>query len=276
MILTDTDIQQLIKDHPDVIDPLPTTTLDSDALVQAAGVDLTIGEIYVPETDEGKLGGVNNPRKDAYLLEAGTTVIVKTAQRLKVPSGFAAIGFPPARVSRDGILMTNPGHIDPGFEGQLTFTLINMGRQVYELKVGSRIATLLFFKLTKDPKADWQARGNKPSGSPVKQITLDKLTRDFLSVEERAKAIADESEKKVRRTAQIWTSFAGALVVVVPLLTLALDTWVTGDADLTAVESRVSAIEQKITELQLADRLSDVEEIVEDLKTIVDQNSEER
>lgn len=275
MLLSDADLKQLLDDHPGTVDPSPSIEPDVGGLMQAASIDLTIGMIYVPETDADKPGGVCNPRTDAYDLEAGGTVIVRTAQRINLPSTIAAIGFPPARVSRNGILMTNPGHIDPGYEGFLTFTLINMGRKDRELKVGSPIATLLFFALNTEPAADWKARGNVPTDSPVKQITLDKLTRDFLNVENRARAIAEDAEKRVRRTAQIWTSIAGAIVLLVPVITLIWNTWIVRDLDLEALDDRVASIEQQIGELKLDDRISDVEETVNEIAESLKAPSEE-
>jgi deoxycytidine triphosphate deaminase len=52
--------------------------------------------------------------------------------------------------------MTNFGHVDPGFEGHLKFTLINFGPRDFPLKVGQKIACLLLFQLEKDANPNWK------------------------------------------------------------------------------------------------------------------------
>lgn len=64
-----------------------------------------------------------------------------------MPAKLAGIGFPPTSVSAKGVLMTNPGHVDPGFIGHLQFTLINMGKDRFTLAQADRIVTLLLFEL---------------------------------------------------------------------------------------------------------------------------------
>src|SRR5688572_5276125 len=121
--------------------PLPDDPDAPDSPVQPASIDLVIGNIYVPDTRADDLGGVATPRDD-YCLGAGETAVVTTQEQLTMPTDVGAIGFPPSSVSENGILTTNPGHIDPGYRGVLSLTVINMGRRSYDLKRGARILTL--------------------------------------------------------------------------------------------------------------------------------------
>jgi len=71
----------------------------------------------------------------------------------------AGIAFPPASLSLKGLLTTNPGHIDPGYNGPLHLTVINMGRAPIALKAGERIMRVLFLVLTdKRPTTPYNAR----------------------------------------------------------------------------------------------------------------------
>src|SRR5271163_1574285 len=105
---------------------LPADPYSKDSPVQASSIDLHIGNVYLPGEKETDLGGAKNPRQD-YSLKTGETAVVTTAETLDLPSHIAGFGFPPSGVSFKGLLMTNPGHVDPGYKGVMRFTVINMG-----------------------------------------------------------------------------------------------------------------------------------------------------
>ena len=104
---------------------LPVDPYSKDSPVQASSIDLRIGNIYLPGEKETDLGGAQNPKQD-YSLKTGETAVITTLETLHLPGDIAAFGFPPSRVSFKGLLMTNPGHVDPGYEGVMRFTVINM------------------------------------------------------------------------------------------------------------------------------------------------------
>src|SRR6266481_1005052 len=75
-------------------------------------------------------------------------------EELKMPDNFLDIGFPPSKVSVQGILMTNPGQVDPGYEGRLRFTVINMGSQDFVLREGDVIVSLILMELKNASQSD--------------------------------------------------------------------------------------------------------------------------
>src|SRR5439155_1078559 len=119
--------------------------------IQPSSLDLTVGAIFRPEVTLGKKGSLSQPL-DSWELRPGRTAIVQTKEELHLPDNICAVGFPPAHVSGRGILMTNPGHVDPGYVGRLSFTVINMGRDKFLLSPGLAIVTLLLFQLTERPR----------------------------------------------------------------------------------------------------------------------------
>jgi deoxycytidine triphosphate deaminase len=107
--------------------PLATNVPPNDftgatSRIQAASLDLTIGDIFVPATDPDDPGGANAPR-DKWCLYEGHTAVVRTFETLAVPATLMGIGFPPSSLSTQGILMTNPGEVDPGYAGPLHLTI---------------------------------------------------------------------------------------------------------------------------------------------------------
>jgi dCTP deaminase len=163
-------------------------------LVRSTSLDLTIGEIFIPGSSKDDLGGSNSPKRE-HNLDQGHTAVIRTRERLRMGQRRAGIAFPPAHVSLKGLLMTNPGHIDPGYEGPLHCTVINMGHESYPLKTGDKIMRALFFELDNNNQETPLARGLPASPAP-NQITTELLARlsiDFVDVEKRAKSIADKA-----------------------------------------------------------------------------------
>lgn len=171
--------------------------------VQPASIDLSIGQIYIPDVEPEKLGGVEKPLTETFSLKAGHTAVVTTREKLHVPPTHGAIGFPPTTISNNAILMTNPGHVDPGYEGYLTFTVINMGREPFPLTPGDRIVTMLFFRLEPGrPDRDYAERLEDAGVTPGPAVTEERMSRlapDMLDIEERVRQKTESAEAETRR-----------------------------------------------------------------------------
>ncbi len=207
--------------------------------VQPASIDLTIGNIYLPEVDKEKEGGIQAPLSE-YYLDAGHTAIVQTKEKLEFPNNLAAIGFPPTSVSSQGLLMTNPGHVDPGYSGRMKFTVINMGRQPYRLKSGEIIVTLLIFRLNPPAIKSYTER-NPGINTDVTHTHLTKLAADFLDVERRAEDVAKKSERSAR-----WVGIG--VPVAVALIALGASIYSTYYSAVT----RMNEFDKKLVEIKAA------------------------
>jgi len=196
MFLNDEELHALLAPPSKVIEGLSREAVtDSKAdPIQPASVDLTIGGIYIPDTPTGEPGSVGNPITGEHLLDSGGTAVVETRETCHIPPDIGAIGFPPATVSAKGLLTTNPGHIDPGYEGTLSFTVINMGKRSFSLKCGDEIVTLLLFRM-RAARAPYDARDNGVHGA-VKRERLDRLSYDFLSIDKRTQSAIKTAERK--------------------------------------------------------------------------------
>lgn len=194
MIITDGVLQQLIQQETN---PLltgfdaPAQWKDKDSLVQPCSIDLHIGDIFQPGVKSGKRGSAGNPRSE-LVLRTGQTAIVTTKESIHLPSDYAGFGFPPSHMSSRALLMTNPGHIDPGYSGQLQFTVINMGREDYVLRSRDVIVSLLIFRLTTKVDADYGVR-NPNLSTAISQSNIDRLAPDFVDVQRRATRIAKKT-----------------------------------------------------------------------------------
>jgi hypothetical protein len=108
--------------------------------------------------------------------------MVRTVEEFSLDAQHSAVVLPTNSVSMKGLLMTNPGHVDPGYRGPIHVTVINMGRRPYELRQGDRFLRALIFKL--DGHVDTTAP--RVTGNPINEQLLDTLSPDFLSVQTRA------------------------------------------------------------------------------------------
>ena len=121
--------------------------------VQPSSIDLHVGEIFLP----GNSPTAVVPHKE-YELPPGHSVIVVIHEVLDIPADIGAAAFPLAGRGQRGLLMMNPGHIDPGYEGKLWFSFINLGRESFLLSQGHRVATVLFWSLSAGSERPWKGR----------------------------------------------------------------------------------------------------------------------
>jgi dCTP deaminase len=194
--------------------------------IQPASLDLTVGRILLPVEGEDDARVHEEP---SLSLGQGETVVVETHEYLRMPRTVAAIGFPPATISRDGLLMTNPGHIDPGFEGRLKFTVINLGKKPIELASGKPICTLLFFAVPAPDHAYDQLDNTEKPSAPSDVALLSRLSKDFLNFNDRIK----ESISSGLRTAQVSTPvISGILALFLTIVANMVATYISGVNDL--------------------------------------------
>lgn len=252
MLLLDRDIRKLITEGLLEINGVrlaPDSPLIAGppSLVQPSSLDLTMGLIYLPETGESESGGVKKPLT-YYRFPPGSTAIIETRETVRMPATVAGFGFPPTEVSTAGILMTNPGHVDPGYKGTLKFTVINMSRQEFDLKEGKRIVTLLLSNIAQ-PDKDWGELHPdlKQPLSGVDESQTGRLFKDFLDVQRRAETVAEKQALQIKGL-KGWAAILGVLV--------------TG---LTAYCGATQTLEGRITRLEAANDIAGLRATVDSI-----------
>jgi deoxycytidine triphosphate deaminase len=234
--------------------PEPVDWNGKNSPIQPTSLDLHVGDIYLPQKPPNKPGGKDNSLA-SYILRPGETAIVMTAEELKLNPDISAFGFSPSRVAFKGILLTNPGHIDPGFQGRVRLAVINMGRENHCIRSGDVIFTVLFVKLRKPVVSDWYARNGAPLG-PINQSDIDALSADFLDVDERARVIA---EKAVSR-AEIRVKYIAPLITA--LIAAAASFGFAWLQPLNELKQKVAQLESKVDVESLKYRIERLEERV--------------
>jgi deoxycytidine triphosphate deaminase len=261
-LLKDDEIVAYVTGANSIVTGLPQSgdwyTVDSP--VQPSSIDLHIGNIFLPDTTESDPGGRLDPLS-GHTLKSGQTAVVTTFEELIIPSNMAGIGFPPSHVSFKGILMTNPGHVDPGYRGHMHFAVINMGRKDYVLKRGDAIVTLLLVELSGPAHSDWLQRHGGVTQEPPLQENLGRLSPDFVDMRKSSTEIAETVVKNAEfrvKLHQVWIPVVGALLA--GLLGLFL-TWVEpARKELQKVQTELAELKAKAGVEELKARVNRLEE----------------
>ncbi|HPS56603.1 MAG TPA: dUTP diphosphatase [Spirochaetota bacterium] len=83
------------------------------------------------------------------VLQPGSTVLVPTGVFIEIPEGYEAQVRPRSGLAlKHGITLTNaPGTIDSDYRGEIKIIMTNLGRDVFTVENGMRIAQLVFAKV---------------------------------------------------------------------------------------------------------------------------------
>jgi deoxycytidine triphosphate deaminase len=116
-----------------------------DENFEPASYDLRIGTIY----KDGKIISNDHPKSSNYFTKIKPSEIVTfhTLEKVKIPHDCCGTVFALNSYSSAGLLILNPGHIDPGFEGYISVCAINLSEQEFDVDLGNKIFTLIIEKL---------------------------------------------------------------------------------------------------------------------------------
>jgi len=140
---------------------------------EGAGFDLRLGEIYELKGDgflgieerntpEIKLIAQNDPSKNEvenyFIFEPGKYYLVKTMEKVNLPITLSGIIFPRTTLFRSGLALFN-GVAQPGYQGELTFGICNLGKSNIKISFGARVVHITFHQVLGEGnqyKGQWQ------------------------------------------------------------------------------------------------------------------------
>ncbi|WP_396610508.1 dCTP deaminase [Haloferax sp. S1W] len=176
MILSDSDILARLEAGDLVIDPLD----DIDMQVQPASVDLRLGTEFL-EFQRTNISCIHPNREeevstyvsetyveegDDFILHPGDFVLGTTKERVEIPDDLLATVEGRSSLGRLAIVIhATAGIVDPGYEGQITLELSNLGSAPVALTPGMRISQLVFTEMKSPADRPYGAeRGSKYQG----------------------------------------------------------------------------------------------------------------
>lgn len=259
--IRDEDIAAMVREARSLASGVNASDFEAkDAAIQACTIDLTIGGIFLPGVEDDKLGSSVRPLKELSLT-TGATAVIRTKEKLTMPDDVGGIAVPPNHVSINGLLMTNPGHVDPGYEGPVHLTVINMGKKPYPLKQGDRIVRVLLFRLNALPAKSYRQRRPGPGRPLITEELLGKLSGDFVDVTARAEA----SVKKQIHYAEIRAKWVPVVAVIAGgLITFFVNRYTGPDVE--EVSRKVDVLAAKVDSLGGSVNLGEVQKQIEELR----------
>lgn len=176
MILSDRDLRARLRAGDIAIDPLD----DPDLQIQPASIDLRLAPSFVvyrlphvpcidphdPASVEGYTETIEVSPGSAFVLQPGEFALASTWERVRVPADLVARVEGRSSIGRLAIVVhATAGFIDPGFEGQITLELSNLGRCAVKLYPGMRISQIVFHTMTSPAERPYGIeRGSKYQG----------------------------------------------------------------------------------------------------------------
>lgn len=173
---------------------------------EGAGFDLRLGEVYelsgagflgveerqtpeikllakynpaCVETSAGKPDKIDDPafagamadKENFFIFEPGKYYLVKTIEKVNLPVNLSGIIFPRTTMFRSGLGLFN-GIVQPGYCGELTFGVCNLGKSKIKISFGARIVHITFHEVLGEGnqyRGQWQG-GRVATGGKEIQV----------------------------------------------------------------------------------------------------------
>ncbi len=138
---------------------------------EGAGFDLRLGEIYELEGDgflgveerdtpninliaKNEEGGDGKPssaeatagKENSFVFEPRKYYLIKTMEKVNLPTTLSGIIFPRTTLFRSGLALFN-GIVQPGYSGELTFGISNLGKSNIRVSFGARVVHITFHEV---------------------------------------------------------------------------------------------------------------------------------
>ena len=182
--------------------------------VEACSYDMRVGTIF----REGvRISGA----RGQAILQPGDIVSLFTFEELDLPSDIAATAFAINAMSSEGLLVLNPGHVDPGFKGPLTVRAINIRATPKAIGVGTKIFTVIFERLPKATSEPYSRSSGTREDRELKFNATDveqnpqSMSRLVMLGQDRPLMTGDEVDRRIR---DHWTTKATLVATIFGLL----------------------------------------------------------
>ncbi len=111
--------------------------IEGGAYIEADG-DAGLGKRHGVKTEELKV--------NELVIKPGEYYLVQTAESLNTPLDLMPMVYPRSSLFRAGLQLLAT-KTDPGYKGQLTFGLTNLGPFEVKLQLGARFCNVVFYKI---------------------------------------------------------------------------------------------------------------------------------
>jgi deoxycytidine triphosphate deaminase len=150
---------------------------------EGAGFDLRLGEVYELEgksflgvedrkTPEVKsLRKYNPDEKSSFIFKPSLYYLIRTVEKVNTPEDITILFTPRTTIFRSGMMIFT-ATCSPGYCGELTFAVANLGPCEVEIEMGARVVHAMFFEVkgkTNLYRGQWQG-GRVTTDKKEKQV----------------------------------------------------------------------------------------------------------
>jgi len=159
MILSDTEIQSLIRNHSMVQDCDPES-------INPASLDLRLGNLIMLESIESHqmipLDISRYSSDHPYDLTPGQFVLAQTIETFNMPEDIAGLFFLKSSRAREGYENLHAGYADPGWHGSALTLELKNARQLQKLPLypGLKIGQMVFWRMSQRPVISYAVTGS--------------------------------------------------------------------------------------------------------------------
>jgi len=166
MILGISELKKLVKEKK-LVEGLCEREINSP---EGAGFDLRLGEVFEisgdgflgieeRKTPEAKSAAKFNENiQSSHKFFPGRYYLIKTIEKVNTPEDILILFRPRTTIFRSG-LMIFTGNASPGYCGQLTFGIANLGQSEIEIEMGARVVHAMFYQIQGEAnlyRGQWQ------------------------------------------------------------------------------------------------------------------------
>ena len=163
-VLSDQDIENELKSGRLSITPAPKR-------INPASVELTLGDeiVYLKRTMTNEID-LRKPfpddmverfvmdRKKGFSIKPGEHYLATTAERIELPDNITLYVVGKSSIGRIGLVPVTAGYVDPGFGGQITLEIYNVGHTPVIVYPGMFFAQGVFYYLNSPAKHPYNKR----------------------------------------------------------------------------------------------------------------------
>ena len=146
------------------------------------------------------------------LVVPGESVLVHTAEFVKVPSNLSARVYERYSVKSLGLMISPAHYMNPGYRGNVGLLAINHSPVPIRLIPGVKICQIGFFELSSEPEKPYEQQDSKymdATSASVSKLHLDEEIQEFLRLkgipqvsEDVAKELGDHLMARIRESAK--------------------------------------------------------------------------
>lgn len=199
----------------------------SEKRIKHGAYELSLGEeAYITSGGEKKKLKAN----DHVTIPPGQFALLHTQEQIKVPANAIALISIKAGVKLKGLVNVSGFHVDPGFEGQLMYSVYNAGSRPVTLECGAPTFLIWFCNLTDTTTHLYEGKHQGQVGISAEAVNAiqgdiaspQSLLERLQQLERKLTARIEESDQKVEKRFASLDQRTRILIAIIGLVAVVL------------------------------------------------------